>query len=321
VIVPFPASYDRTTKIVSTVVCLGFLAIIFGVHNAILTVLSVLVLLIAAAWSPQGYAVQGQSILVRRKIGTVRIPLADLRDVRRADAADLRGCVRLWGSGGLFGYYGLFSTSKLGKSRWYVTDRSKIVVLIAGGKTILLSPDEFVDAVRAAAPQIAAAESGLNLTQVSSRRSGRWIGLAIVLAIAGLVAAAMLYSPGTPGYTLTPDTLTIRDRFYPVTLDASAVDINGIWIVDLHQNTEWRPVRRTNGFANPYYQSGWFQVANGDKVRLYRAGGARLVLLPPKGAGSAVLYQTPDPEAFVEQLRTAWARTARNAGVGANAGK
>ena len=46
---------------------------------------------------------------------------------------------------------------------------------------------------------------------------------------------------------------------------------------------------RTNGFANAHYASGWFRVASGKTVRMYRAGGTRLVLLPPKGDGAAVL--------------------------------
>ena len=65
------------------------------------------------------------------------------------------GCIRLWGSGGLFGYYGLFSTAKLGKSTWYVTNRSNAVVLITAAKTILFSPDdpkEFLAAIRSATP-------------------------------------------------------------------------------------------------------------------------------------------------------------------------
>ncbi|MBV9770294.1 MAG: hypothetical protein JOZ32_12035, partial [Bryobacterales bacterium] len=37
--------------------------------------------------------------------------------------------------GGLFGYYGLFTTAKLGKSTWYVTKRENGVVVIAGAKT------------------------------------------------------------------------------------------------------------------------------------------------------------------------------------------
>lgn len=326
---PFSASYDRTTKITSALLWGGLLAVAFAVHNLILAILSLLVLAIGFAWSPRGYAVEGQAIVVQRLAGTVRIPLADVREARRAGSDDLRGCMRLWGSGGLFGYYGLFSTSKLGKSTWYVTDRSKIVVVITGSKTVLFSPDDadgFVQTVRAAASQTAGVQPQPEFAQLTSRRSGKWIGIAVALAVAGLVTAAMLYSPGPPGYTLTPEALTIHDRFYPVTLQASAVDISGVRIVDLHQNTEWRPVRRTDGFANPHYQSGWFRVANGDKVRLYRAGGSRMVLLPPKGSGSPVLYEAADPEAFVEQLRIEWGRTARNAAtppekVDANAGK
>jgi hypothetical protein len=49
-------------------------------------------------------------------------------------------------------------------------------------------------------------------------------------------------------------------------------------------------------------------VANGEKVRMYRAGGARLVLLPPKGSGVPVLLEVKDPESFVEELRRLWAR-------------
>ncbi len=60
----FSASYDRSTKIVSTVVCLGLLAVIFGVHNLILTCLSIFVMVLCFAYSPRGYELAGKSILV-----------------------------------------------------------------------------------------------------------------------------------------------------------------------------------------------------------------------------------------------------------------
>jgi hypothetical protein len=107
---------------------------------------------------------------------------------------------------------------------------------------------------------------------------------------------------------LTSNSLTIHDRFYPVTLAAADIDVSAIRVVDLDQDPAWRPIMRTNGFANTHYQSGWFQVSNGTKVRLYRAGGSRLVLLPPKGAGTVVLMQASNPEALIAQLRAAWLR-------------
>jgi hypothetical protein len=39
---------------------------------------------------------------------------------------------------------------------------------------------------------------------------------------------------------------------------------------------------------------------------MYRAGGTRLVLLPPKGDGAALLLETREPEKFVVELRHRW---------------
>jgi Bacterial PH domain len=100
--------------------------------------------------------------------------------------------------------------------------------------------------------------------------------------------------------------LTIHDRFYPVTLPASGIDVEHIRLIDVAVDTEWRPTARTNGFANARYRSGRFRVASGKIVRLYQADSKRLVLLPPKGDGAAVLLESKDPEKFLRELRQQW---------------
>jgi hypothetical protein len=191
--------------------------------------------------------------------------------------------------------------------------------VIKDAKTLLFSPDDtdgFLTAIQTVAPQLGQGAVAPAAIAPRSARPGKIISIAVALAALGLIAATMSYSPGPPSYTLTSESLTIHDRFYPVTLQASGVDISGVRIIDLDQNTEWRPTRRTNGFANPHYQSGWFQVANGRKVRLYRAGSSRMVLLPPKGDGVPVLYQAADPDEFVHQLRVAWSVAQSSAKAG-----
>ncbi len=96
----------------------------------------------AYAYSPRGYSLDGREIVVHRLIGNVRIRLAGLRQARPATAEDLSGGIRLWGSGGMFGYYGLFRTSGLGKCTWYVTNRRNMVVVETEEKTALFSPDD-----------------------------------------------------------------------------------------------------------------------------------------------------------------------------------
>ena len=127
------------------------------------------------------------------------------------------------------------------------------------------------------------------------------VGLAAVALV-----FALFYAPGPPRYTLRPESLTIHDRFYPVTVQAGAVDVGQIRIVDLSSSPEWRPTLRTNGFSNAHYHSGWYRVAGGQEVRLYRADGKQLVLLPPKGTGTPVLFEAPEPEGLVAELRREW---------------
>ncbi len=305
----FPASYDRTTKIISTAICVLLLGIGLVTQSVLVACISLVVIMLAYGYSPSGYTVTNRSIIVKRLLTTAHVSLEDAREARMATADDVRGCFRLWGSGGLFGYYGLFWTSRLGKCTWYVTARKRSVVVITGSKTALFSPNDaegFLAAVRAEAPLPEQTTWGAPV--VAASRAGLWVGMGVGAVTLAIVAAALLYSPGPPKYTLGPDSLAIHDRFYPVTLRASEVDAGRIRVVDVRHDPEWRTTARTNGFSNAHYHSGWFRVASGAKVRMYRADSTRLVLIPPKGDGAAVLLEAADPDQFAAQLRREWSK-------------
>jgi hypothetical protein len=298
-------------KVVSAIVCAVLVVLAVIAPTIVVAILGALILLVSYAYSPRGYAVAERAIVVKRLIGDVRIPLDAVREARAATADDFRGCLRLWGNGGLFGYYGLFRTSALGKSTWYVTSKKRAVIVITAAKTVVLSPDDvdgFLTAVRASAPV-----TSIDAPPLDSLPSGgmaSWFGWAIGglvgLAAIAAVAFGLLYSPGPPDCTLTAESLTIHDRFYPVTISRTSVDVAHVRTVDFAVDTDWRPTERTNGFANSHYHSGWFRLANRQKVRLYRAEGTRLVLLPPSGDGPAVLVEAKDPDKFIDDLRAAW---------------
>ena len=147
----FSATYDRTTRILSAIVGLGLLVAALASRNRFVASVSAVVAVLAYAFSPRGYVIADRTIIVKRLIGNVRIPLENLRESRASTPADVTGCIRLWGSGGMFGYYGLFRTTKLGKSTWYVTRRDKMIVVVTDSKTTLYSPDDtagFLAAVR-----------------------------------------------------------------------------------------------------------------------------------------------------------------------------
>lgn len=156
----FSVSYDLTTKVVSVCIWVVPLVAAFAVvrQNATARLVvgtSILLIgVVAFGYSPRVYAVSAEEVTVWRPIGNARVPLQEVREVRPATGEDLAGCIRLWSSGGLFGYDGLYRTAKLAQCRWYVADRSRIVVLVTAAQTALFSPDDpvgFARAIRAAA--------------------------------------------------------------------------------------------------------------------------------------------------------------------------
>jgi len=306
----FSVSYDRTTQVVSFVVSLAVLFMMLTVRNFAVGGLLWFAVGLTYAYSPRGYIVSERSITVRRLAGAATIPLEGVLEARLTTPGDLRGCIRLWGSGGLFGYYGWFRTSKLGRCVWYVTNRRKMVVVRTAAKTALFSPDDvdgFLSSLRVAAP-IGEIPPGEPFDEARRGvRAGMWIGGAVAGAVAlGVAAFVATYAPGPPAYTLTADGLTIRDRFYPLTLKPGEVDVASIRVVDIGRESDWRPALRTKGFANRHYRSGFFEIAGGRTVRLYQADGERLVLLPPRGNGIPVLLEVVEPEKFVQKVQQEW---------------
>lgn len=310
----FSVSYDPATKIVSLLVFVAAVGAALASHIPAVAFILFFVICLTYAYSPRGYACEGPSITVKRLVGDVVIPLQGLREARAATKDDFRGCLRLWGSGGLFGYFGTFRTRKLGKSTWYVTNRRNAVVVVTDSRTALFSPDDvngFLAAIGAFAPAVSpppAAPYDMPRFAGAGRSIGLIVGVVVGAVALAFVVFCVLYSPGPPRYTLDFRSLEIHDLFYPVTVRAADVDLDRIRVVDFAVDTDWRPTARTNGFANSHYASGWFRVANGQTVRMYRAGVTRLVLLPPKAGGAPVLLDVNDPQRFVEDLRQLWSR-------------
>jgi len=308
----YATSYDSASKIISIGAIAVFAIILIVTRNALVGIIEFCVLALAYAYSPRSYVVSGSSLLIKRLIGSVRVPLEGVRELRTGTADDFRGCIRLWGSGGLFGYYGWFRTARLGKCRWYVTNRRDCVILATDEGTVVLSPSDvggFLASVRSvvAVPEASeGAAAGMSGAARAGVPMGVWLGGAGAILVTGFVCFAPMYSPGLPKLTLTSTSLTIHDHFYPVTVNAADIDVADIRVVNIRTDQAWKPTARTDGFGNARYHSGWFRVAGGS-VRMYWADGAKLVLLPPRGKGAAVLFQVDNPEQYVEAVRQEWA--------------
>ncbi|SRR6266545_4729843 len=82
--------------------------------------------------------------------------LADIRAVSPVEPNALRGSIRIFGTGGLFGYYGLFRSPSFGSYRLYATRGTGLVLVRTERRLYVLTPD----APRAFAGALLAASAG-----------------------------------------------------------------------------------------------------------------------------------------------------------------
>jgi hypothetical protein len=97
------------------------------------------VLIFPLLWAPQRYLVKGNLVTVQRRVGDMRILVS--REPERWKWTWWG--LRLFGSGGLYGYFGYFYMKHIGSVRMYATNRDSMVLLVdEKGKKILVSPNE-----------------------------------------------------------------------------------------------------------------------------------------------------------------------------------
>jgi hypothetical protein len=150
----YKASFDNLTKIVTIGVSILF-AFIFLLpliiikdgsdnQNAIYTRVAMLLFyIITYGFSTKSYQLTQDEVIIRRLFGNVKIKRSEITSVEIIEKEQMGWIIRTFGVGGLFGYWGRFSSSKLGSMTWYATRKNKIVLITKiNNKKIVITPDE-----------------------------------------------------------------------------------------------------------------------------------------------------------------------------------
>jgi hypothetical protein len=96
-----------------------------------------------ASWAlaPRAIEIEGGELRIRRRAWRgASYPLAEVTEVAVLPPRWLLGSVRTFGSGGLFGWYGWYW--KKGPFRLFATRTDRLVEVVAGGRRVVVSPDE-----------------------------------------------------------------------------------------------------------------------------------------------------------------------------------
>lgn len=112
--------------------------------------------LLTWALAPRAFTIGAGKLRVERNAWrAVEIPLARVRSVGLVPPEGVRGAIRLFGTGGLFGYYGLFRSRALGRFRLHATRGSGYVGVRTADALFVLTPERpeaFVEVLLGAAP-------------------------------------------------------------------------------------------------------------------------------------------------------------------------
>ncbi len=145
----YQAEYDKLAKGV-TVFVVVFLLLLLVLITYIsirenLLILSIFIdplllsiIILPYFYAPRSYELAENGLIIKRVAGNVIIPYEEIRNFYVVDIG--LKVVRLWASGGLYGYFGLFYVPKIGRV-WAYLKRRRNVVVIEADKKYAVAPE------------------------------------------------------------------------------------------------------------------------------------------------------------------------------------
>ncbi len=141
------AKLDRGARILTwlvTVLLVGLatffiLVVPFG---WIFALFAMLIIVITYLWSPKKVIISDTSLTIEKNIGTKNvIPLNDIQAYAQIPDFAKLTVARTFGNGGLFGYYGIFSTAEYGDIHCELTRLKNVFLIKTASRTYAVSPD------------------------------------------------------------------------------------------------------------------------------------------------------------------------------------
>ena len=103
------------------------------------------------ATMPIRLTIGNDKIILHRLFGAINIPIKDIIAIKAIPNSETAFSIRIFGSGGLFGYLGKFKNKKLGYYTMYATDINELILIRTARKTYVFScrnRDKFIESVK-----------------------------------------------------------------------------------------------------------------------------------------------------------------------------
>lgn len=154
----YPARLDGMAKAITIAVMAFSFGIIFSAFQLFfetkdqgLFFMAAFLLIVSAFtyfFKPTSFTIDAYEIAVHRPHGAFRTPIGNIERIERVERGTLGWGVRLFGSGGFFGYLGLYYYGRIGRVWLYCTNRNEMLLVTTAKSKFIISPensDAFLD--------------------------------------------------------------------------------------------------------------------------------------------------------------------------------
>ncbi len=106
-------------------------------------VIGFFILTLGTSWAfhPTSYEVNDNGLLIHRPVGALTITKDQIVNIEPVDAAKLRFGLRLFASGGFFGYFGLYSSNSIGRYIRYTGHSKNLIMIETEKRRYVIGPD------------------------------------------------------------------------------------------------------------------------------------------------------------------------------------
>lgn len=156
----FKARLSKLSLVITVVVNVILLIILFRVavfkdpsqpeiYKYISALVIVMTLVLAHLLHPVSYTISPEGITINRIMFSFCIPIGDITKIKKVSYSDLFINIRLFGSGGFWGYFGIFYSTVYGKINMQASNMENMILIsTSDNKKYIISPDnqqEFID--------------------------------------------------------------------------------------------------------------------------------------------------------------------------------
>ncbi len=96
-------------------------------------------LLWTACLTPRSLTVSSRGVVLRRVVGSLKIPAGEIVEMRRMAREELNGAIRIVGSGGFCGYIGRFRNRRLGVFTMNITEWNNLLKVRTNRRTYIFN--------------------------------------------------------------------------------------------------------------------------------------------------------------------------------------